>query len=375
MPVLYGGSYDALAGQQQNYDNFFNAINERNRAAFTAAQDKGAEMAFRAREMANRDAANVAAQAENRLRFGFDRALQERARGDTLAAQQAANKESAFRFGKQLEAEQARMGLEREKFNYQKQAEVDAGESEAERFAAGLARRTEQLAEAKAQADAAKAMRDDLLQRASRGGLILGPRGFIPKQGATAAGIVDRYTAEFKDASKTLADAIKTKQQVQAAHLRDLSSAEAAAARYGFRVGPDAVTTPTGRSIPFTLPPMPQATAPAAEGTFNPATGEFGGALAPRASAIPIPSATQVTPTAWGKPPQSTGIGPAISRNIKPALAFIPRLGLGWAEGNLGALRGAQDLLYTPPEGSQDYSERMASRAALDERIRQLYGF
>ena len=215
--ALYGDSYGQLAAQQQAYDQFYNAANQANRAAAMHAADREAELAFRAREMAQRDIANAAQVDESRFRFGVEQALRAQAREDQLAAQRAQIAERRFQFGKQLEQDKARLDLEKAKMA---QTQDDSNDEAAQLYSEQLGR----LREGADQAAAARASAAGEIRRvadtAARVGLEWAPgaNAFTPRMGVVPnVQDTSRFTNAYKEALKQAAAAMKSEQSAKTA--------------------------------------------------------------------------------------------------------------------------------------------------------------
>lgn len=393
---LYGESYGALAAQQQNYDQQANAINAANRAAVVQAADREAEMAFRAREMANRDALSAAQQQESRFRFGVERALQERSRADQLAAQRDQLQERRFQFGKQLEQDKARLDLEKARL-----AETDSGAADEEAMLY-----SEQLERIREEAERASGVRQELATHLER--LNSGRANAVNPQKAaeTIAAI-----------SKELAAAAKNEAKAKSQLDRALTTFETRGLRGGFkvdRVG-NRIITPGGGEYSF----GPTVQAPAAQalpvlttvGSLNNWNGQnipppgvrnaqrvrsdIGSETPPdnrqEFALPPTRTAAQVRfdiPAPTPSQPRYTGFIPAASRAAERGLGGIQsglrglanvygvwpaRAAAGaipaMSKTALGAGRSISDFLIMPPEGSLEYEQLMAERANQDRRM------
>lgn len=389
---LIGESYGALAAQQQNYDQMANAINAANRAAFMQTRDRDAELAFRARELANRDALNMAQQEESRFRFGVERQLQERARRDQLAAQQAQAQEQRFQFGKQLDLAKEKIALEKARM-----AADDSGKADEEAMLY-----SEQLGRLREESDQATQARQELAAH-------------IEKLNAARPTVVNplKFTAALSAAQKELAAAAKNEAKLKATLDRALTTYETRGLRGGFKVDRPGqrIVTPGGGAYRFGPVTEPEAEA-------VPRVTRAGEVLNPDgSSAIPQISAQRVRsdidgelPTGAATPPDDrpeftgpprpaaaavrynipevqpqgeyTGFLPAVGRLAVRGAKLAVNAPIAYARGVSRAMgvapaaarnvwRGARDLAIMPPVGSPEYNELMRERAEYDARVRE----
>lgn len=113
MMTLYGNTVDSVAGQQQNYDNYFNAINQGNRAAMERAAQQEAAYAFQRRGI---QAAEEAQAANYFNQFNRDLAVN---RMQQDREREAAG-ERRFQFGVNRDLAEKEFGLKKDEFNLRK---------------------------------------------------------------------------------------------------------------------------------------------------------------------------------------------------------------------------------------------------------------
>lgn len=411
---LIGESYGALAAQQQNYDQLYNSINAANRAAFTQAADREADMAFRAREMANRDALNAAQQQESRFRFGVERALQERSRADQLAAQQARMQEQKFQFGEQVKSDKARLELDKARYLA---AGEDESDDEAMLKSEQLGRAVESLEQAAANRAAAEARVNDIAANAARAGLELLPGApkftfKVPTVGSAVK--PETFDNAIKEARKAAVEAARNEARLKAGFERDLTNLETRGLSGGWKVdragnrivtskgaysfGPAAAPTTASQAageVEFVqgadgvlrrrdgTPVIPQRSAQQVRsdiGDYTPPDDRQEFSEPPRPSSARVRfDIPEVTP----KPPQEyTGLLPASARLALKGVRNAVNAPIAYARGVSRAMgvvpaaarnvwRGARDLAIMPPEGSPEYDELMRERAAYDANVRE----
>lgn len=255
---LFGDSYGQLAGQQQSYDQFFNGINQANRAALTEANNRNLEMAFRSRDIQAQDARTLANQDEEARRFALALANQAQDRADQISQARAASEYQNMAFKARQANDAALLQLERDKL-----AAMQSGKTDPEEQALMLSEHLGQLKEA---ADAAAAQTAANQQRiaavkaqAERNGykLVDDRRGNLTfvynRQEPLAPGQV---TADQLNGA--LADAMRQDKAAQAAALRakqqfekNLWNAKQFGLKQGMTISDEGITTKGGSQYRF----------------------------------------------------------------------------------------------------------------------------
>jgi len=393
---LYGDSYGQLAGQQQNYDQFFNGINQANAARVTDANNRNLEMAFRARDTQAQDARTLATQDEDARRFALGLEAQAQNRADQISQAKTAYDYQQMAFKARGENDAALLQLERDKL-----AATQAGKIDPEEQALMLSDHLGQLREA---ADAATAMTAGNQQRiaavkasADRNGykLVDDKRGNLTfvynRQTPPVPGSV---TADQLNGA--LADAMKQDKAAQTAALRaknefekNLWNAKQLGLQRGFTVDANGITTKTGSQYRFTpggnapasSQPQPRALRIDASGNISGAE-DMGNASPPPVVFTPGGGRAGMDRESYGPPipTESTGLIPSslkygrdaivnqYNRNAA-AIRAIPTIGQVARTGvNVG--RYVSDALRMPAPYTDEYQGLMRDRASQDEFLK-----
>lgn len=418
---LFGDSYGQLAGQQQSYDQFFNGINQANRAALTEANNRNLEMAFRSRDIQAQDARTLANQDEEARRFALALANQAQDRADQISQARAASEYQNMAFKARQANDAALLQLERDKL-----AAMQSGKTDPEEQALMLSEHLGQLKEA---ADAAAAQTAANQQRiaavkaqAERNGYKLGPdkHGNLTFTWARQGEPVTPGTVTADQLNSALVEAMKQDKAAQTAALRakqqfekNLWNAKQFGLKQGMTISDEGITTKGGSQYRFAPQGSATASAPTpitaqvrwtqdASGNLTPVYqggGEHGSAVSDAFG--PSPSTPQFTPPPTTPPApapamtipagsQSEGFIPSTISAAKTGAGYLGKAGTGILQGftwgvdrllpsdlpeakqtGVEFLRGAKDFFIRPTPGTAADRYMRAIREQQDYRTFQ----
>lgn len=421
---LYGDSYGQLAGQQQSYDQFFNGINQANRAALTEANNRNLEMAFRSRDIRAQDARALANQDEEARRFALALANQAQDRADQISQARAASEYQNMAFKARQANDAALLQLERDKL-----AAMQSGKTDHEEQALMLSEHLGQLKEA---ADAAAAKAESHLNRiesikaqAERNGYKLAPdkAGKLvftygrqeplpptaPGKPTFAEQLNGALVEEMNLNKAAQTAALRAKQQFE----KNLWNAKQFGLKQGMTISDEGITTRGGSQYRFAPQGSATASAPTpitaqvrwtqdASGNLTPVYqggGEHGSAVSDAFG--PSSSTPQFTPPPTTPPAatpamtipagsQSEGFIPSTISAAKTGAGYLGKAGTGILQGftwgvdrllpsdlpeakqtGVEFLRGAKDFFIRPTPGTAADRYMRAIREQQDYRTFQ----